>query len=264
MTPIYPVILSGGSGTRLWPLSRSMYPKQFINFFNGRGLNGHSHSFLGATLKRLAHDNGFERPLLMVNNDHRFLVQEEVEKSGLYRAPSCWNRSREIRPRRSRWRPSTLARENPNGVMVVMPSDHLIGDDARFVEAVRRAAIVAATGRLVLFGIKPSEPHTGYGYIRQGASLEGFSGAAFKVEAFVEKPDKPTAERYVADGGYFWNSGIFVLHLRTFIDELARLEPAVLEAARNSLAKASSDLGTSSGWTRRASWRRPQSPSTMP
>jgi mannose-1-phosphate guanylyltransferase/mannose-6-phosphate isomerase len=243
MTPIYPVILSGGSGTRLWPLSRSMYPKQFINFFNGRGFNGHSRSFLGATLKRLAQDNGFERPLLMVNNDHRFLVQEEVEKAGI--APRAIVLEPVARNTAAALAVAALvlARDNPNGVMVVMPSDHVIRDDARFVEAVRRAAIVAATGRLVLFGIKPTEPHTGYGYIRQGASLEGFSGAAFKVEGFVEKPDKPTAERYVADGGFFWNSGIFVLHLRTFIDELARLEPAILEAARNSLAKATSDLG---------------------
>ena len=238
MTAIYPVILSGGSGTRLWPLSRSMYPKQFIRFFNGQ-----SRSFLGATLGRLGPDAGFEKPLLMCNNDHRFLVKEEIESAGME------PRAIILEPVARNTAPALcvaalqIARDNPNAVMVVMPSDHVIKDDAKFVEAVRRAAIVAATGRLVLFGIKPTEAHTGYGYIRQGASLEGFSGAAFQVQQFVEKPNRKTAERYLADGGYFWNSGIFVLHVRTFIDEIARLEPRVLEACRTALTKAQEDLG---------------------
>ncbi len=238
MTGIYPVILSGGSGTRLWPLSRAMYPKQFIRFFNGQGM-----SFLGSTLRRLDAESGFEKPLLMCNNDHRFLVKEEIESSGitpraLILEPVARNTAAALAVAALQ-----IARENPNGVMVVMPSDHVIKDDERFVEAVRRAAVVAATGRLVLFGIKPSEPHTGYGYIRQGGSLAAFSGAAFQVREFVEKPDLKTAERYLADGGYSWNSGIFVLHVRTFIDELARLEPRVLDAARNGLEQAVEDLG---------------------
>ena len=238
MTGIYPVILSGGSGTRLWPLSRSMYPKQFIRFFNGQ-----SKSFLGATLKRLGQEAGFEKPLLMCNNDHRFLVQEEIESSGIEpRAiilePVARNTAAALAVAAL-----SIARENPNAVMVVMPSDHVIKDDVKFVEAVRRAAIVAQTGRLVLFGIKPNEPQTGFGYIRQGASLEGFKGGAFQVHSFVEKPNRKTAEKYLAEGNYFWNSGIFVLHVRTFIDELARLEPRVLEAARHGLLKAVEDLG---------------------
>ena len=105
----------------------------------------------------------------------------------------------------------------------------------------RRAAKVAATGQLVLFGIKPTEPHTGYGYIRQGAALEGFTGGAFAVDAFVEKPDTATAERYLADGDYFWNSGIFVLHARTFLDELARLAAGILEAAARRARQAPAD-----------------------
>lgn len=238
MTAIYPVILSGGSGTRLWPLSRSMYPKQFIRFFNGQ-----AKSFLGSTLKRLATSSGFEKPLLMCNNDHRFLVKEEVDASGLQaRAlilePVARNTAAALAVAALH-----IAQENPSAVMVVMPSDHVIQDDARFVEAVRRAANVASTGRLVLFGIKPDEPHTGYGYIRQGGQLEAFGGAAYAVQAFVEKPDRKTAEQYLADGGYFWNSGIFVLHVRTFLDELNRLEPRIMEAARGGLAKAEEDLG---------------------
>ena len=238
MTAIYPVILSGGSGTRLWPLSRAMYPKQFIRFFNGQ-----SGSFLGATLRRLGAGSGFEKPLLMCNNDHRFLVKQEVESSGI--EPRAMILEPVARNTAAALAVAALAiaRENPDGIMVVMPSDHVIKDDSQFVEAVRRAAAVAATGRLVLFGIKPTEAHTGFGYIRQGKPLEGFNGAAFQVHSFVEKPDRKTAETYLAEGSYLWNSGIFVLHVRTFLDELARLEPGVLEAARNGLGKAVEDLG---------------------
>jgi mannose-1-phosphate guanylyltransferase/mannose-6-phosphate isomerase len=238
MTAIYPVILSGGSGTRLWPLSRAMYPKQFIRFFSGQ-----SKSFLGSTLNRLATSSGFERPLLMCNNDHRFLVKEEVEAAGLRaRAmilePVARNTAAALAVAALH-----IAQDDPSAVMVVMPSDHVIQDDARFVEAVRRAAAIAASGKLVLFGIKPTEPHTGYGYIRQGAPLGSNGSNACAVEAFVEKPDRKTAAKYLSEGGYFWNSGIFVLHVGTFLDELGRLEPNVLDAARKSLLRAESDLG---------------------
>jgi mannose-1-phosphate guanylyltransferase/mannose-6-phosphate isomerase len=124
-----------------------------------------------------------------------------------------------------------------------MPSDHVIEEDDRFVDAVRRAAAVAATGRLVLFGIPPGEPHTGYGYIRRGKPLASFNGDAFEVAAFVEKPDLETARTYVDAGEYFWNSGIFVLPAGAFLDELERLEPKLLQAARAAFAKATNDLG---------------------
>ena len=168
MSDIYPVILSGGSGTRLWPLSRAMYPKQFIRFFNGQ-----SSSFLGATLKRLGRESGFAAPILLCNNDHRFLVKDEIERAGIaplaiYLEPIARNTAAAIAVAAL-----AVAAEDPNGVMVVMPSDHAIKDETKFVEAVRRAALVAATGRLVLFGIQPNEPHTGYGYIKRGQGLEG-------------------------------------------------------------------------------------------
>ena len=235
---LYPVILSGGSGTRLWPLSRSMYPKQFIRFFNGQGS-----SFLGSTLSRLGPSLGFEAPTLLCNNDHRFLVKEELDKAGITpRAiilePVARNTAAAIAVAAL-----SVSRENPGAILVVMPSDHAITDDVRFTEAVRRAAKVAATGRLVLFGIKPTEPQTGYGYIRQGAALEGFNGGAFKVDQFFEKPNAKTAEGYLAAGNYFWNSGIFVLHARTFLEELARLQPRILDAAKQALVKAVDDLG---------------------
>jgi mannose-1-phosphate guanylyltransferase/mannose-6-phosphate isomerase len=238
MSSIHPVILSGGSGTRLWPLSRAMYPKQFIRFFDDQ-----TASFLGASLTRLKRESGFEPPLVLCNNDHRFLVKEEADRVGvkprlIILEPVARNTAAAITVAAL-----AVGETNPAAVLAVMPSDHIIADEAKFLEAVKRAAKVAATARLVLFGIKPDSAHTGYGYIRKGAPLEGFNGGAFNVDAFFEKPDAATAERYLADGNYYWNSGIFVLHARTFLEEIARLEPRILDAARAALARASDDLG---------------------
>jgi mannose-1-phosphate guanylyltransferase / mannose-6-phosphate isomerase len=234
---IHPVVLSGGSGTRLWPLSRAMYPKQFIRFSEDQ-----AESFLSSTLLRLPATAGFAEPVVIGNNDHRFLIEDEAQRSGV--AP----RAIILEPLARNTAPAIavaalfIAREDPAGVLVVMPSDHVIRDEPGFVAAVRRAAEVARTGKLVLFGVTPSEAHTGYGYIRRGAPLAGFEGA-YSVAAFAEKPDKITAEHYLASGDYSWNSGIFVFGARTFLEELARLEPKMLEAARDALADAKEDLG---------------------
>jgi len=235
---LYPVILSGGSGTRLWPLSRAMYPKQFIRFFD----DGEP-SFLGATLSRLPPSDGFAAPVLLCNNDHRFLVREELERAritptAIYLEPVARNTAPAIAVAAL-----AVAERDPEGILVVMPSDHVIEDKTAFADAVRRAGVVAATGRLVLFGIKPSSPHIGYGYIRSGAPLAGGGEGALEVEAFVEKPDLATAEGYVAARTYLWNSGIFVLHARTFLDEMQRLAPDILAAASGALDKAREDLG---------------------
>jgi len=215
-----------------------MYPKQFIRFFDPA-----QPSFLGATLKRLDAASGFAAPILLCNNDHRFLVKDELDRAGLeagaiYLEPVARNTAAAIAV-------AALAVQaiDPEGVLAVMPSDHVIANEASFCDAVRKAASVAATGRLVLFGIKPAEAHTGYGYIRRGSALEGFDGEAFAVDAFFEKPDAATAETYLAAGSYFWNSGIFVLHARSFVEELGRLAPKILEAARGALAGAEPDLG---------------------
>ncbi len=238
MNAIFPVILSGGSGTRLWPLSRAMYPKQFIRFFSGQARRFWAPRWPACRLKPVS-----PRQSLLCNNDHRFLVREEVERAGITpRAIILEPVGRNTAPAIAIAALAAL-RENPAAVLAVMPSDHVVKDDARFMEGVKRAAKVAATGKLVLFGIKPTEPHTGYGYIKQGRPIDGFNGGAFAVEKFAEKPDRATAERYLAEGGYYWNSGIFILNARTYLEELARLEPAILEAARLSLARASDDLG---------------------
>lgn len=237
MAIIQPVVLSGGAGTRLWPLSRALYPKQFIRFSDGQ-----PESFLAAALKRLAPAGGFAAPIIVCNNDHRFLVKDEAERAGvrpkaIVLEPTARNTAPAVAVA------ALLAeREDPEGILVVMPSDHVIRDAARFAAAVRQAAAIANTGKLVLFGITPDTPHIGYGYIRRGAPLDGFDGA-FAVAAFTEKPDRETAAAYLAAGGYAWNSGIFVLGARVFLCELERFEPAVLAAARAAVAGARSDLG---------------------
>jgi mannose-1-phosphate guanylyltransferase / mannose-6-phosphate isomerase len=238
MSDVYPVILSGGSGTRLWPLSRAMYPKQFISFFSGQ-----STSFLAAALTRLGHDSSFRPPILLCNNDHRFLVREEVDRSGfkphaIVLEPTARNTAPAIAVAAL-----VALKDNPNAILAIMPSDHVVQDEKRFAEGVKRAAEVAASGKLVLFGVKPTEPHTGYGYIKQGPALPGFEGTAYAVENFAEKPDRATAETYLATGQHFWNSGIFVLNAQTYLEEIARLDPKILEAARLAFKNASEDLG---------------------
>jgi mannose-1-phosphate guanylyltransferase/mannose-6-phosphate isomerase len=234
---IRPLVLSGGSGTRLWPLSRAMYPKQFIRSFQDQGS-----SFLAATLRRLAPTVGFAPPIIVCNNDHRFLVKEEAELAGsvleaIVLEPVARNTAPAVAVAAL-----LVARDDPNAILVVMPSDHVIKDEAAFVAAVRRAAEVAATGRLVLFGVTPTTPHTGYGYIRRGDPLRGFTDV-FAVDAFMEKPTSATAAAYLNAGGHYWNSGIFVFRARAFLDELATYEPSVLEAAEHALEGAKEDLG---------------------
>ncbi|KAB2850430.1 MAG: mannose-1-phosphate guanylyltransferase/mannose-6-phosphate isomerase, partial [Hyphomicrobiaceae bacterium] len=235
---IHPIILCGGSGTRLWPLSRAMFPKQFIRF------NGGNRSFLQATIRRLDGLEGVSPPTLLCNNDHRFLVLDEIATVGIeprqiILEPIARNTAPAIAVAAR-----AIVQEDPEAILVVMPSDHVIRDEAKFAKAVVDAAAISKRGALVLFGIVADKPETGYGYIRRGAKLAGETeNAAYEVSAFVEKPDIETAKRYLADGSYFWNSGIFVLHAQTFLAELERFEPQIAKVSRAALAKAEVDLG---------------------
>lgn len=235
---VFPVILCGGSGTRLWPASRAMYPKQFIPFFEET-----DESPFASTAQRLRADMGFERPTLLCNNDYRFLLRGELELTGIdpreiLLEPVARNTAPAIAVAAL-----SIIEQSPDAILAVMPSDHAIKDQRGFVDAVARAARVAAQGRLVLFGITPNAPHTGYGYIRKGDALSGSERGAFHVDAFVEKPDLKTAEHYLRDGGYFWNSGIFVLSAAAFLDELGRLAPDIIEHSRAALSASQLDLG---------------------
>ncbi|MBU1211706.1 MAG: mannose-1-phosphate guanylyltransferase/mannose-6-phosphate isomerase [Alphaproteobacteria bacterium] len=234
---ITPIILSGGAGTRLWPLSRSLYPKQFLKLDSND-----TRSLLEATLQRLPQRDGYGAPVILANNDHRFLVSDSAKNMGVETAAII------LEPVARNTAPAIAVaavaaiQEDPEAVLVVMPSDHVIRDEDGFRAAVRTAAEVAAGGRLMLFGIAPDSPHTGYGYILKGAPVPGFEKAAFSVERFAEKPDAATAETYLADGGYFWNSGIFVLHAATFLAEMERLQPKMLASAKKALLAAKPDL----------------------
>jgi mannose-1-phosphate guanylyltransferase/mannose-6-phosphate isomerase len=236
MSVVYPVVLSGGSGTRLWPLSRAMQPKQFLRLRADKQA-----TLFGETLTRLPQGEDFAAPILLCNNDHRFLVDDECEKLAVSPAAIV------LEPMARNTAPAIAvaallaSRQNADAIIAVMPSDHVVEDGAGFIKGVREAASIAADRKLVLLGITPSEPHTGYGYIHRGARRAG-PVEAYDVAAFVEKPDRATAEGYVRDGGYLWNSGIFVLHAATFLSELAAHEPNVLAAARAALQEAKEDL----------------------
>src|SRR5580658_5801620 len=199
---IHPVILSGGSGTRLWPMSRTLFPKQLLALFG-------QHSLLQQTLLRVGDSARFASPLIIANEEHRFIIAEQLREIGL--AP----RSMLLEPIGRNTAPAacaaalTLAADDPAALMLLLPSDHAIEDIAAFHAAVDRAAVAARAGSLVTFGISPARAETGYGYIRRGAALDGAKGV-FAVAEFVEKPDPDQAARYVASGEYFWNSGMFL------------------------------------------------------
>ena len=234
---IFPVLLSGGSGTRLWPVSRAARPKQFLS------LSGQSDdSLIVETLHRLRTGPDIHPPTLLCNHDHRFLVADALAQAGLAA------RSILLEPVARNTAPAiTVAalsafREDAEACIAVMPCDHAIGDVDAFRTAVAKASELARQGRLVLFGVSPSEAHTGYGYIRRGAPLTPGDDNGFVVSAFKEKPDRATAEAYLADRSMFWNAGIFVLNCRTFLDEVKARHPDMMEACAGALDGAKSDL----------------------
>ncbi len=230
---IHPVILSGGSGTRLWPMSRTLYPKQLLS------LLGHD-SLLQQTVRRVADRQGFASPLLVANEEHRFIIAEQLrEIAGVPRALLLEPFGRNTAPAAC-IAALALTEAEPDPLMLVMPSDHAIGDLAAFADAVERAAAAARAGALVSFGIAPQRAETGYGYIRRGGELDGAKGV-FAVAEFVEKPGPEQAEAYVASGEHSWNSGIFLFPARVYLDELERLRPDMVAACRNALATAQRD-----------------------
>ena len=230
---IHPVILSGGSGTRLWPMSRTLYPKQLLSLL-GRD------SLLQQTVRRVADRQGFAAPLLVANEEHRFIIAEQLrEIAAVPRALLLEPVGRNTAPAAC-IAALALTETEPDPLMLVMPSDHTIGDLAAFADAVERAAAAARAGALVSFGIAPQRAETGYGYIRRGGELDGAEGV-FAVAEFVEKPGPEQAQAYVASGEHSWNSGIFLFPARVYLDELERLRPDMVAACRNALATAQRD-----------------------
>lgn len=231
---IYPVILSGGSGSRLWPLSRAALPKQLLPLVS-------EHTMLQETVLRVASWVEIAAPLIVCGNDHRFLVAEQLrqidvtpttillEAEGRNTAPAVAAAA------------NYLLERDPDALMLVLPADHLILDPDGFHHAVLRAANALGDSALATFGIVPSTAETGYGYIRRGEALD-VSDRIFKVEKFVEKPDLATAEGFITDERYSWNSGMFLFRADVYLDELERLQPQMSACCKAAVREAYADL----------------------
>lgn len=228
-----PVVLSGGSGSRLWPLSRSLYPKQFHSLIGER-------TMLQESVQRLS-GGQFSDPMLICNEEHRFIVAEQLRARGISPSEII------LEPVGRNTAPAVcvaalaLLAADPAALMLVCPSDHVITQPDRFLGAIDAATGAATDGFLVSFGIQPSRPETGYGYIAIGAALRGHEDLHV-VDRFIEKPDLATAEQFLRDGVYAWNSGIFLFSAAAYLSELERTNPEIVEGCRASLDGAARDL----------------------
>lgn len=234
MTSILPVIMAGGTGSRLWPMSRSRFPKQFLSFFNGK-------TMLQETIARLG-DIKHLPPFLICNEEHRFLVAEQLRQSnfthsGIILEPVGRNTAPAI----------ALAALNAvkNGddpLLLVLAADHLIKNVNAFTDSVESACEYAEQGNLVTFGIVPTVPETGYGYIHRGSIMAGNTTKAYTVDSFVEKPNQATAQQYLDSQQYYWNSGMFLFRASRYLEELKKYRPDILSACQASLDDSTKDL----------------------
>jgi len=229
---IVPVILSGGSGTRLWPYSRSLYPKQFLPLASEK-------SMLQETIERLFEltrtGATIAPPLVICNEDHRFVVAEqlrnmEITPSGIILEPFGRNTAPAI---------ALAALTLPDALLLVLPADHVIKDIGAFENAVLAAEKEAQENKLVTFGVVPTSAETGYGYVKKG---ENIHSNAYRVDEFVEKPDQTTAEKYLRSGSYFWNSGMFLFKASRYIEELKKVNASMVTICQNAIDSAQHDL----------------------
>jgi len=237
---LIPVILCGGSGTRLWPLSRESYPKQFLALYgDGRTMLQHTAVRLKGMSAQVPVSN---RPIVVCNAEHRFLTAQQLSELGLERPRIL------LEPAGRNTAPALtlaalLAAEQSqldhDPVLMVMPADHVIGDEAAFCQAAGEAWKAATKGAMVTFGVVADRPETGYGYIQHG---EAADDGIHAIRSFAEKPDRPTAERYLAEGGYSWNSGLFVVRARVWLSAMERFRPDILSACRKAMSHAQADL----------------------
>jgi mannose-1-phosphate guanylyltransferase/mannose-6-phosphate isomerase len=231
---IYPVILSGGAGTRLWPLSRAVLPKQLLPLVSDK-------TMLQETALRVADWPGLMAPLVVCGNEHRFMVAEQMREIGVTPLGIL------LEPAGRNTAPAVaaaahyLAAIDPQAVMLVLPADHVINDTAAFAAAVANAALMVEEGALATFGVVPQGPETGYGYIHRGAPA-GADEQCYRVDRFVEKPDRATAQTFVDDGGYYWNSGMFLFRAERYLSELNQFKPEIAAAAEAAVRLGYRDL----------------------
>jgi len=240
---VAPVILAGGSGTRLWPLSRSLHPKQYLSLGVGKG----AETLFQQAVLRAAQiaDAGIAvaAPCVVANEEHRFTVIEQLRDIGIVPARILlepFGRNTAPALQLAALEAVQSAADGVDPILVVTPADHAIADLAAFTAALRTAVRTAAAGAIVVLGIRPERPDTGYGYIRVDAGAAN-SSESFKVAAFVEKPDRATAERYLAEGAHYWNGGVFVLRASVWRDALQRFRPDIASASEAAFRTAKPD-----------------------
>lgn len=228
---MYPVILSGGSGTRLWPLSRPLYPKQFLPLHS-------DYSLFQETLQRLE-TLDVQNPIVICNEEHRFIVAENmralnIQAYSIFLEPVGRNTAPAIAV-------AAIAaiKEDKDALLLVLPADHVIEDTKEFAEKVKTAEDFAKKGHIVTFGIKPTSPHTGYGYIETG---EEISTGAYKLAGFKEKPNAETAEAFVESGNFLWNGGMFCFKASVYLEELNKYHPDIISCINDAMAEATNDI----------------------
>ena len=233
-TKIRPVILAGGTGTRLWPMSRLLSPKQFMPLAGPK-------TMLADTASRVDDATRFLPPIVLCNEEYRFIVAEQMRALGV--TPEAIV----LEPVARNTAPAVAvaallaAKSDPETPLLLLPADHVIAASAKFQAAIAAALPAAIAGKLMTFGIPPARAETGYGYIHRGPALKGHDGC-YAVDRFVEKPDAATAETYLKDGGYDWNSGMFLFRADRYLAELTRLQPAIAAACEAAIAKGANDL----------------------
>jgi len=231
---IFPIVLSGGAGTRLWPHSHSSYPKQFQTL-------GSEYSLLQDTARRTSNDELFAPPLIICNDPHRFLVAEHmcrisIPPKAIVLEPTGRNTTPAVAVAAL-----MVAEQDPNGILLVMPSDHAISDNAGFLETVQTGYTAAVTGSMVAFGVPQTRADIGFGYINAGAALDDAQGF-FVVDQFVEKPPVEVAEDYAHSGNHYWNAGIFMFSAQAYLDKLGKTEPDILTRCKAAIAGGKNDL----------------------